>query len=440
MTKAADMADKQRGRRAKTNIHDLLQRKNIEQGENTWPVDAGLSFWTPDNWAKAGSPRSGTGLLAKIGPPRSPLTTSRQSYDCAVSSRLMRPSNTSWPFASPASTRLRKGSLYESSLGKPECPLPRATSASTKAVAEAQQLDPLPAVPRRLLRVPCSARQAWIARGDRRFGPFNPNRNRRLGGRILQDHVRGFFRNHHDRRIGVAGDHRGHDGPVDHAQPFYAAHAQLLVDHGGGVPAHAASARRMKDGRTRLAGERQELRIARAAGIGRALFGDITAYCRLLHDPPEKLHPGDDGVAVGSARQIARLDRWRLRRIGGFDTHEAAALRPQLTHRCDEARERVQRGTRRVGAENDEMDLHVGCRNKRGRAEKPTGIAGADGEQPLPEQKISQPGGGSMPPTVDHIVHRDPIRAAILHTDLKMILQVGPDPRHIRHHVDAVRP
>jgi len=31
MTKAADMADKQRGRRAKTNIHDLLQRKNIEQ-------------------------------------------------------------------------------------------------------------------------------------------------------------------------------------------------------------------------------------------------------------------------------------------------------------------------------------------------------------------------------------------------------------------------
>src|SRR6478735_9674384 len=31
MTKAADMADKQRGRRAKTNIHDFLQRRNIEQ-------------------------------------------------------------------------------------------------------------------------------------------------------------------------------------------------------------------------------------------------------------------------------------------------------------------------------------------------------------------------------------------------------------------------
>jgi hypothetical protein len=31
MTKAADMADKQRGRRTKTNIHDFLQRRNLEQ-------------------------------------------------------------------------------------------------------------------------------------------------------------------------------------------------------------------------------------------------------------------------------------------------------------------------------------------------------------------------------------------------------------------------
>jgi len=31
MTKAADMADKQGGRRAKADIHDFLQRRNIEQ-------------------------------------------------------------------------------------------------------------------------------------------------------------------------------------------------------------------------------------------------------------------------------------------------------------------------------------------------------------------------------------------------------------------------
>jgi hypothetical protein len=31
MTKAADMADKQRGRRAKADIHDFLQRRSLEQ-------------------------------------------------------------------------------------------------------------------------------------------------------------------------------------------------------------------------------------------------------------------------------------------------------------------------------------------------------------------------------------------------------------------------
>jgi hypothetical protein len=31
MTKAADMADKQGGRRAKADIHDFLQRRNVEQ-------------------------------------------------------------------------------------------------------------------------------------------------------------------------------------------------------------------------------------------------------------------------------------------------------------------------------------------------------------------------------------------------------------------------
>src|SRR5262245_31205516 len=45
-----------------------------------------------------------------------------------------------------------------------------------------------------------------------------------------------------------------------------------------------------------------------------------------------------------------------------------------------------------------------------------------------------------MPPAVDHVVHGDPLRAAVLHADLKVILQVGPDPRHVGDHVYAERP
>jgi hypothetical protein len=35
-----------------------------------------------------------------------------------------------------------------------------------------------------------------------------------------------------------------------------------------------------------------------------------------------------------------------------------------------------------------------------------------------------------MPPTVDHIVHRDRLGAAILHANLKVILQLGSDAWH----------
>src|SRR5262245_191446 len=36
-----------------------------------------------------------------------------------------------------------------------------------------------------------------------------------------------------------------------------------------------------------------------------------------------------------------------------------------------------------------------------------------------------------MPPTVDYVIHRDRLGAAILHANLKVILQRGTDPRHV---------
>src|SRR5262245_15705978 len=150
--------------------------------------------------------------------------------------------------------------------------------------------------------------------------------------------------------------------------------------------------------------------------------------------------PATTASSVDWLGQIARLDRRRLSRIGRLDAHKPAALRPQLTDRCDEAGKRLQVGTACVGAKYDEMYLHVGRRNQRTCAKEPAGIAGADGEQPLSEQSVTQPGAGSMPPAVDHVVHGDPLRAAVLHADLKVILQVGPDPRLVGDHVYAERP
>ena len=44
-----------------------------------------------------------------------------------------------------------------------------------------------------------------------------------------------------------------------------------------------------------------------------------------------------------------------------------------------------------------------------------------------------------MPPTVDHVVHRDRLGAAILHANLKVVLQFGPDPRHVGDDVYSER-
>ena len=58
------------------------------------------------------------------------------------------------------------------------------------------------------------------------------HRDGRCRGRVLQDHVRAFFRDHDDGRVGVAGHHGRHDRGIDHAEIADAAHAQPLVDDG----------------------------------------------------------------------------------------------------------------------------------------------------------------------------------------------------------------
>ena len=63
----------------------------------------------------------------------------------------------------------------------------------------------------------------------------------------------------------------------------------------------------MKNGGAGLARKREEICIAGAIRFWRALFGNVAEHCRLTHDPAQKLHSGQDGVAVMSPRKVARL-------------------------------------------------------------------------------------------------------------------------------------
>ena len=99
----------------------------------------------------------------------------------------------------------------------------------------------------------------------------------------------------------------------------------------------------------------------------------------------------------------------------------------------------MQRGARGLAAEDDEMNLHVGRRDRRAGAEEAAGVAGADREQALSQQQVAQSGDDAAAPAVDHVVHRDRLGAAILHADLQMVLQIGADARHVGDHLDAQR-
>jgi len=97
----------------------------------------------------------------------------------------------------------------------------------------------------------------------------------------------------------------------------------------------------------------------------------------------------------------------------------------------------MQCGAGRIGAENDEVHLHIWRHDFRAGVEEASGITGADGQQPLSKQSVAHAGANSMAPTVDHVVHRDRLGATILHADLKMVLQVGAVAWHVSNHVDA---
>src|ERR1017187_4635041 len=110
-----------------------------------------------------------------------------------------------------------------------------------------------------------------------------------------------------------------------------------------------------------------------------------------------------------------------------------------MTNRCDEAWEWMQGGPGRVATENDQVHLDIGRHYFGARSEEASGIAGADGQESLSEQDVTQPRANTAPPTIDHVIHRDCLSAMVLHADLKAVLQVGADSRHVRDHVYVQR-
>src|ERR1700712_2955837 len=110
---------------------------------------------------------------------------------------------------------------------------------------------------------------------------------------VLQDHVRGLFGDHDDRRVGIAGHQVWHDRAVDHAQPLDAANFQALIDYRERVAAHPAGRCRMIDGAATPAAVRQQILVADDLGAGIVLIDHEWLEGRRAPDLPQDLPPLD---------------------------------------------------------------------------------------------------------------------------------------------------
>src|SRR5262245_22738561 len=136
MRKAGEMADKQRERRAKTNIDAFLQHTSIGQRRDY--LARGRRFGTLDG----GQLRESWIIAVRNWLARkdraAELTMDDLNCDGADSNRHTTPSNRSWPLALEGSVRSRKRELEENSRDKSACSGVRTTSRFTRPEGQVQ--------------------------------------------------------------------------------------------------------------------------------------------------------------------------------------------------------------------------------------------------------------------------------------------------------------
>ena len=194
----------------------------------------------------------------------------------------------------------------------------------------------------------------------------------------------------HGRRIGVArGDRRHHRG-VDHPQAVDADHAQPRIDHGAYVvvAAHAGGADGMEDRGADIAGGLFQRGLVIADRRARQIFDRrIFLQRRLRHDFARDADRIGGDAAVLRRRQIIRLDRRRLRRVGGFERQRAAAGRPHIGDAGGEGRERVQRLAELVERQRLHVILDIGAVLRRIGAREGAELRRRHGHRPAPAQQ-----------------------------------------------------
>ena len=157
--------------------------------------------------------------------------------------------------------------------------------------------------------------------------------------------------------------------------------------------AHAGGADGMEDRGADIAGGLFQRRLVVVAHLrARQIFDRrIFLQRRLRHDLARDADRVGGDAAVLRRRQIVRLDRRRLRRIGGFERQRAAAGRPQIGDAGGEGRERMQRLAELVERERLHVILDVGPLDRRIGTREGAELRRRHGHRPAPAQRIVEP-------------------------------------------------
>ena len=169
------------------------------------------------------------------------------------------------------------------------------------------------------------------------------------------------------------------------------------------------------------------------------LLGDVARHGGRLKDAAHRRDAGGDGLAVLRRRQIVRVDGRRLVRIGGFDFHVAAALRPQQHAIAGHARVRRQLAADGAGREQRNRALRIGRCRRRQRAQENRGRHRRDGEIAAAREDVVQAVGELAAPVAHRVVERDRLLAAQDDAAGNMVVEIVADARRIGDHRDAQR-
>ena len=216
-------------------------------------------------------------------------------------------------------------------------------------------------------------------------------------------------------------------------------YAQLAVDHGVFVIAHAAGAHRMENRGTDPCSGLVQLFFSLQGFAGQVFHRFELAQGRSGDDAPGQANSVGGHAQVFGVAEVIRLYQRRIRRVGRTDIHPAATLGAQVADRRGKCREAVQRFAKAFQGQWLHMVLQVGGGLLRAGAGKRAKLAGRHRQRAAAVVQVAQAHAHLAPQCAGDLVQGAGIFQLVDQAQLQVILQVAANAWQLVHHVDTQR-